>query len=201
MGQHELIERRLAGGDAGAEILIPHQRLEGKVAFQRGAGRTNAQHPAAAQNCRHSFGGGRRVQRLKDAVVCLGTGLTKAVRAVDEVAAKTAPVAEEVAVDIGVVAVVNPLQRPVALARQRVAADGAAGADRGRRLQIPLAGVGSGERLVGEDAGRGTPRPGCRRTRFPARRPIRDQRTCANGSRRPANRVRPRSPGSSGTQR
>ena len=74
--------------------------------------------------------------------------------AVDELVAVAAAVAEEVAVDLAVVAVADAAQRAVALARDGVAAEAAVHADRRRRLQIPLARVVLLQRLVGEDAGR-----------------------------------------------
>ena len=72
---------------------------------------------------------------------------------IDVVEAEAAAVAQEVAVHVCVVAVVHALQQAVALARADVAAHGAAVAHGRCRLQVPLAGVGLRERLVGEHAG------------------------------------------------
>ena len=68
-------------------------------------------------------------------------------------AAEAAAVTQEVAVDRRVVTVVNALEASVALTGQRIAAHAAAGADRGRRLQVPLAGVVVHQGFVGEYTG------------------------------------------------
>src|SRR6185312_8022722 len=74
--------------------------------------------------------------------------------AVDELVAEPTSVAEEIPVDLMVVAVADASQLAVALAGQRVAADRAVHAHGRRRLQIPLSGVVLLERLVVEHAGR-----------------------------------------------
>src|SRR6185369_8543235 len=73
---------------------------------------------------------------------------------VHELVAEAAPVAQEVAVDLVMVAVADATELAVTLAGDRVAADGAVHAYRRRRLQIPLARVVPLECLVVEDAGR-----------------------------------------------
>ena len=72
--------------------------------------------------------------------------------AVDELVAEASPVAEEVAVDLAVVAVPDPSQGAVPFAGDGVAAHAAVDADRGRRLQVPLPRIVFLEGLVGEDA-------------------------------------------------
>ncbi len=93
------------------------------------------------------------VQRLVAAVRLAQAGILQGALTVDEAGAETAAIAQEVAVDLGIEAVVDPLEPAVALARHGVAAHRAAGAHRGRRLQVPLAGVVVHQGLVGEYAG------------------------------------------------
>ncbi len=72
----------------------------------------------------------------------------------EELPAVAAAVAQEVAVDLVVVAVEHPAHRAVARAEQRVAAETAVLAQRRRRLEVPLPAVVALEAGVGEDAGR-----------------------------------------------
>ena len=91
---------------------------------------------------------------LEDVVFYSFTRQLQTPFAVDEVGTKTPPIAEKVAVDGAVVAIVNALQATVALSGKHVAAHRAARADGRSRLQVPLAGVGFGERFIGEHARR-----------------------------------------------
>src|SRR5690606_21523176 len=81
-------------------------------------------------------------------------GLARAVRAIDEAVAEAAAVAEEVVVDLAVVAVLDAADFPVAFAGADVAAGRAAVADAGCVLHVPLAGVALGVGSVGKYPGR-----------------------------------------------
>src|SRR3546814_12720990 len=63
-------------------------------------------------------------------------------------------IAEEIAVEIAVVAVLDAADFAVALTRRHIAADRTARADARRILHVPLARVALGLGLVGEHAGR-----------------------------------------------
>src|SRR3546814_5919540 len=63
-------------------------------------------------------------------------------------------IAEEIAVEIAVVAVLDAADFAVALTRRHIAADRTARADARRILHVPLARVALGMGLVGEHAGR-----------------------------------------------
>jgi len=74
--------------------------------------------------------------------------------AVDEFVTVAAAIAKEVPVDLSVVAIPYSAEFAVAFSGRRVAAQSAVHTNRGRRLQVPLAGEMLLERLVGEDARR-----------------------------------------------
>src|SRR5262249_29375698 len=74
--------------------------------------------------------------------------------AVDELVTESAAVAQEVAVDLVVVAGQDAPEHSVPFAGVGVTADAAVDADRRRKLQVPLAGVMALQRLVREHAGR-----------------------------------------------
>jgi hypothetical protein len=67
--------------------------------------------------------------------------LQNTLRAVDELIAKSAAVAQEVAVHFVVVAIDDAAERPIALAGIRVAAESAVHANRRGKLLVPFAGV------------------------------------------------------------
>jgi hypothetical protein len=93
------------------------------------------------------------VERLVTALGIAQAGIVQPFIQIDEARTVATAIAEEVAVDRGVEAVVHALELAVALAGQGIAAPGAAGAHRGRGLQIPLARVVVDQGLVGEHAG------------------------------------------------
>ncbi len=83
----------------------------------------------------------------------MDAGLSDPAVVIDEAESEAAAVAQEVAVDLPVVAIVRALESTVTLTRKRIAAHGTSGTDRRCRLEIPLAGVRGAERLVSKDAG------------------------------------------------
>ena len=141
---------RLVVGHSGTEVLGTDEGLQGEVRFEGSPWRTDADDVGVLQSCR---GGGKRgiaPGGFEYAVGGAHPRMADALVVVHEVRPVAAAVAQEVAVDLAVVAVVHPLQQTVAFGREGVAAHRAVGADGRRRLEIPLAGVGLGERLVGE---------------------------------------------------
>src|SRR5580700_4958802 len=79
--------------------------------------------------------------------------LQNTLRAVDELIAKSAAVAQEVAVHLVVVAIDHAAQSSIALAGVRVAAESAVHANRRRKLLVPLARVMMFQSLIGEYSG------------------------------------------------
>ena len=73
--------------------------------------------------------------------------------AVNEIDAETASIAQEIAVDLTVVAVVYPFHTAISLTRKDVAANRTTGADAWCRAKVPFAGVVLRKRLVGKDTG------------------------------------------------
>ena len=137
-------------GAAGVEVFPAHELAQGEIGLDPGPGRADGDRAAA-------------IGRDFPQPVLRGIGFERIAlpvqrcfqppRVVHIASAEAAPVADEVAIEFAVVAVDDAAQFAVALAGCDVAANAAAGADRGRGLQIPLAGVVFAEDLVGENPG------------------------------------------------
>ena len=123
---------KMVGPDQGAKCKIGLQgRARGADPDQRGiCGKPGFQFLQDRRNVYHVLVG-----------ESLDQGFPDPRRAVDELVAVPAPVAEEVAVHLAVVAVPYAPEHPVALARDRVAAQAAMDADGWRGLQVPVARV------------------------------------------------------------
>ena len=138
--QRRVYGLRLVVGETRAEIVGADQLLEREVRFQRGARRTDADQIRVLS--RHD-GAQRRVspRRLEHVVLAAHAGVANALLMIHEVRAVAPLVAQKVAVDLAVVAVVNTLQHAVAFGGKGVAAHRAMRTHRRRGLQIPLAAV------------------------------------------------------------
>ena len=140
---------------ADAEVLRAHKPLQREVRLNGRARRADAHNLLVARG----QDGLRRVQRrvlparLEHAVCAAHTGLANAPLVIHEVRAEAPPVAQEVSVHFAVVAVVDALEHTVAFRRKGVAAHRAVRTNGRGGLQVPLAGVDLGERLVREHAG------------------------------------------------
>ena len=151
--QHLQLTGPLGLLDACIEVAFTHQLAQGKVAFQRGAGRADADHPGGATQ---GIGGAVKgaIDRDGQLVVAIfEQRLTRAVGQIDVAIAKAATVTEEVVVEAAVKAVLDAAQLAIALTRADVAAHRTLLADTGGKLHVPLAVVALGVGLVGEDAG------------------------------------------------
>jgi hypothetical protein len=135
---------------ADMKMFFPHQLPQGEIVFQAGPGRADADDALGffqqlGEIIGRALGGQRRLvaqQRLPDALL-----------AIDEVVAETPAIAEEIAVDLAVIAVDDAPQDALALAGTGVATQAAMDADGRRGLQIPFAHVVAAEGFVGEYAG------------------------------------------------
>ena len=81
------------------------------------------------------------IQRAVAAIRLAQAGILQGLVAVDEAGPKAPAVAQEVAVDLGIEAVVDALQAAVAFPGHGVATHGATGAYGGCGLQVPFTGV------------------------------------------------------------
>ena len=135
-------------GIAHMKILFADQLAQGEIGFVSGSRRAYSYSVARdlAQLPLRRF----RVEFIARAVErsCKACGVVHIARA------ETAAVANEIAVQLAMIAIDDAAQFPVALARRDVAAHAAAVADRRRGLQVPFARVVLAENLVGEDPGR-----------------------------------------------
>ena len=153
-GQHHLQTFLLSLRNAGIEVLRAHQLTQRKVAFNAGARRADTNHFfRLTQNIRRALHGLLGVKGNQIVATALNR-LTRAVFQVHIAIAKTAAVAEEVAVNGTVVTVFDTAQFAIALARADVTADGTLLADAGCKLHIPFTVIALGVRFIGEYAGR-----------------------------------------------
>ena len=81
------------------------------------------------------------IQRAVAAIRLAQAGILQGLVAVNEAGAEATAVAQKVAVDLGIEAVVDTLQAAVALPGHGIATHGATGAHGGCGLQVPFAGV------------------------------------------------------------
>ena len=151
--QHLLQAFPFALLDAAVEVGGPHQFAQGEVALKRRAGRANADDAGGSAQ---GIGGPVQGTVHRDGqlvTAILQQGLARAVGQIDVAVAETTAVAQEVVVQGTVIAVFNPAQLAITLARADVAANRAPLADAGGELHVPLAVVALGVGLVGEHAG------------------------------------------------
>ena len=127
---HFRVARRLAV----VEILRSDQHLQRVVGFQRRARRTDANRTALLHQAGDLGHRGFGIQH-----VLAMHGKARPVFTIDEAVAEAAAVADEIAVDFAVIAILDTLQAAVAFAGRDVATDGTVRADAGRGLQIPFA--------------------------------------------------------------
>ena len=140
--------------DARREIVLSDQRSQSKVVFHGHSGRADSHNrPLGQQLCglRGCIGGGDLTEKAFT--------LTRASKAHTALAVRigrpeSSPVADEVTIDVGVVAVVDALQYTITFAGVQVATYRASCADGGCGLQIPLARIHAAERLIGENTRR-----------------------------------------------
>ena len=139
---------RLVVSHAAMKVVGTDQRAQGEVSFERRARRADADRPTGSYLLSQVLAGLRGGDRMP-----IQHRLENALWAVDELIAKSAAVAEEVAVHLVVVAVDDAAQRPIALAGIGVAAESAVYTDRRSKLLVPFAGVVVFQSLIGENAG------------------------------------------------
>ena len=148
-------ERGLVLSDPLMESLRADQGPDRMVPLQGGPRRTDSDHPGRVPEKRSQAGEGvllagprRRLVRTPGE-----ERLPDPAFPVHELVTVAAPIAQEIAVHLAVVAGPDPAEPAVALAGNGVAPQAAVRADRGRGGEVPLPGVVPLQGLVGEDSG------------------------------------------------
>ena len=154
--EHQREQARLLFDHAQTEPLRPHESAQGEVRLQRGARGADAdQLGRIGDQGRETADGLVPSDRLGRPVRPPGQQRpAKPPLVVGELVSVASAVAEEVAVDMAVVACPDAPQLPVALSRDRIAAEAAVNADGRSGLEVPLARVMALQRPVREHARR-----------------------------------------------
>src|SRR5690606_28829523 len=151
---HQPYTREFIGRDAAVEIVGADQFAQRVVGFNAGAGRADTDDALrGAQTIRRRSQRGRYRDHI-EAVALAGPGLARAVVTIHIAVAEAAAIAEEVMINLAVVAIFYAAKFTVALARAGVAPHRALLAHTGSKLHIPLAVVALGVGFIGEHAGR-----------------------------------------------
>src|SRR5699024_281820 len=146
---------RVGRGHAAGEVVRADPLTQTVVVLQRSARRADADDALGfAEHAAQLIEQGILVHWLEHAIGLFHQRLARTVVAGRVTGAEAAAIAQEIAIDLAVIAVVNAPENALARADAGVAAQRTVAANAGRVLHVPFAHVLGVQGFIGEDAGR-----------------------------------------------